>query len=218
LALRWALRRIREQLVQFGLADAVYYASEEGEFDVRNNVYSQILSALREYLDAPDVRLHLVTHSLGVTVGHDFLYGLFGSTSPDFLDQARDPQDAADYLTWRRKVGDGELRVGSLTTMASQLPLFGLRKRSLVQRLAAGQTLQTGDIGIGLDDKVRWLVVYDVDDVLGFATRELYGNHPSIRQVQVDSGDDPITAHVGYWREPQTIHEAADLIAKRAAE
>jgi hypothetical protein len=42
-------------------------------------------------------------------------------------------------------------------------------------------------------------IVYDVDDPLGFATREPYGDHPELRQVQVDAGDTPLKAHTGYW-------------------
>lgn len=211
-------RPIREQLVQFGLADAVYYASQEGESDVRNAVYGQVLGCLRAFKDAPDVRLHVVAHSLGVTVGHDFLYGLFGSSDPDFLQQADSMEDRDDFTHWKKKIAAGELRLGSFTAMASQLPLFVMRKRDLVRQLSAGKTLDPKVIGVGKDAHVRWLIVYDVDDVLGFATRELYGNAPSIRQVQVDSGDSPINAHTQYWTNAETIREAATLIAARAVD
>jgi hypothetical protein len=210
---RLILRPIREQLVQFGLADAVYYASQEGEADVRQAVYGQVLGCMRAFKGAPDVRLHLVAHSLGVTVAHDFLYGLFGSSDPDYLHQASSDEDRQDFKLWKDKVGTGKLRLGSFTAMASQLPLFVMRKRELVQQLSRDLPLDPRVIGVGLDARVRWLIVYDIDDVLGFATRELYGNAASIRQVQVDAGDNPIKAHTGYWSNGDTIREAAKLIA-----
>lgn len=209
-------RPLREQLVQLGLADAVYYASADGERAVRVAVYGQVLAALRPHRDDDDVRLHLVGHSLGVTVCHDLLYGLFGKKAdPDFLGQAATPEDRDDYEHWRRRAG-GALRVGSFVSLASQLPLFALRKQALVDRLAAGGTLDPSDIGIAREGRVRWLVCYDVDDVLGFATRELYGDAPSMRQVQVDAGDFPLSAHTDYWTCARVIEEAAALIAATA--
>lgn len=216
--LRPVLRRIREQLVMLGLADAVYYASEEGERAVRIAVYSQLLEKLRPLRALRDVRLHVVAHSLGVTVSHDFLYGLFGKPSePDFLAQTDRPEDRADYDLWRTKASSGELQVGSFVSMASQLPIFALRKNAVVRQLAEGGTLDPAVIGIAADGPVRWLVVYDVDDVLGFATRELYGNPACVRQVQVDAGDTPIAGHEGYWECEQVIEHAARLIASCAS-
>lgn len=215
--LRPVLRRIREQLVSLGLADAVYYSSEEGERAVRLAVYGQVLEKLRPLRALRDVRLHVIAHSLGVTVSHDFLYGLFGKAGePDFLAQADRPEDRADYDLWRTKAKSGELRVGSFVSMASQLPIFALRKNALVRQLAEGGALDAASIGIAPDGPVRWLVTYDADDVLGFATRELYGNPACIRQVQVDTGDTPITGHDGYWEHEQVIEHAARLIAASA--
>jgi hypothetical protein len=212
-------RNIRERLVQFGLADAVYYASEDGERAVRNAIYGKVLRELREYKAEAELRLHVVAHSLGVTVAHDFLYGLFGKfDAPDYLAQTNSTIDRQDYEYWRARAALGQLIVGSFVNMASQLPLFVLRKQKLVTQLAEGKVLSPSDIGIGVgaDQAVRWLVMYDVDDVLGFATRELYGNHASIRQVQVDSGDSPIGAHTEYWRTPLVVREAAALIDHNA--
>lgn len=211
------LAPVREELVQLGLADAVYYCSADGERAVRVATYGQVLAALRPFKAEPDVRLHLVAHSLGVTVGHDLLYGLFGKKAePDFLGQAEAPEDRADYAFWRDEVAGGRLHVGSFVTMASQLPIFVLRKQALVTRLAEGGVIDPSDIGIPRHGSVRWLVCYDVDDVLGFATRALYGNAECIRQVQVDAGDFPVGAHVGYWQNGTVIAEAATLVESNA--
>jgi hypothetical protein len=101
--------------------------------------------------------------------------------------------------------------------MASQLPVLVLRKQALVERLAQGGILDPSEIGIERNGPVRWLVCYDVDDVLGFATRELYGEPESMRQVQVDAGDFPISAHTGYWTSGTVIAESAALIERNAS-
>jgi hypothetical protein len=211
------LAPVREQLVQFGLADAVYYCSSDGERAVRVATYGQVLAALRPFRQEPDVRLHLIAHSLGVTVGHDLLYGLFGKKAePDFLAQTDSQEDRDDYAWWRGKAEVGALRVGSFVTFASQLPIFVLRKQALVSRLAQGGAIDPSDIGIPVHGPVHGLVCYDIDDVLGFATRELYGNAATIRQVQVDAGDFPLGAHIGYWQNRTVIAEAAALVARQA--
>ena len=215
--LRFLVRKLREELVQFGLADAIYYASEEGERAVRAAVYGQVLQGLRELRSEPEVMLHVVGHSLGVTVAHDFLYGLFGKPGmPHFLTQTSSQQDRDDYAFWREKAQANQLIMGSFTSMASQLPLFALRKQALVDQLAAGKVLDPSVIGIVPNGQTQWLIVYDVDDPLGFATRELYGDRPEVRQVQVDAGDTPINAHTAYWKNKLVIREAAQMIATRA--
>jgi hypothetical protein len=214
--LRALVRLLREELLQFGLADAIYYASEDGERAVRNAVFGQVLAQLRPLLAADSVMLHVVAHSLGVTVAHDFLYGLFGKPEiPDYLDQAMSEQDRGDYAVWRERASRRQLRFGSFTSMASQLPLFALRKQALVDQLAAGGTLDPLAIGVEPSGQVQWLIVYDLDDALGFATRELYGNRPELRQVQVDAGDTPVNAHLNYWKSELVIRETAKLMAAR---
>ena len=52
----------------FGVTDVFYYVSPEGEDHVRATVYHQVLSQLADYKDHPDVHLHLIGHSLGVTL------------------------------------------------------------------------------------------------------------------------------------------------------
>ena len=69
-------------------------------------------AGLRPYRQADDVRLHVVGHSLGVTIAHDLLYGLFGKVSePDYLGQATTTEDRDDYVHWRGR--RDALRVGS---------------------------------------------------------------------------------------------------------
>jgi hypothetical protein len=215
--LRPLVRRLRQEMFQLGLADAIYYTSAEGEAAVRSAVFGQVLAELRPYRERGVVTLHFIGHSLGDTVCHDFLYGLFGKAGePDFLAQTPSEEDRRDYVLWRQKALAGQLRVGTFVSMASQLPLFVLRKQSLVDHLSRRGTLDPSVIGIVGAGPVRWLVLYDVDDALGFAVRELYGNSEAIRQVQVDVGDTPMRAHTQYWTCPAVIAETAALLAQNA--
>lgn len=215
---RIVVRPVREKLIQFGLADAVYYTSEDGERQVRAAVYEQILSGLEPFAGADEVRLHVVSHSLGVAVAHDFLFGLFApGHTPDFATGAGQGSARGQDLfrTWRDRAQAGALRLGTFVSMASQLPLFVLRKQQLVDRLHGGRLLDPAVIGVR-GTHVQWLVFYDIDDVLGFATRPLYDPATGIREVQVDAGDLPSTAHTGYWRNKTVLKESAARIYANA--
>ena len=224
--LRGMLTTLREQFVQFGLADAVYYASAEGEHDVRHAVYGRVLGALEEHADAQDVRLHIVPHSLGVTVAHDFLYGLFAPEhEPDF---ARGLEAGAEadyqrrarehYASWRARADAGRLTLGTFVSLASQLPLTLLRKRELVQRFFDREPLDPRVLGVAPDERrTRWAIFYDIDDVLGFATRRLYREHAAIKDVQIQTGIEPLGAHLGYWSDEKVLDETARLIRQNGS-
>lgn len=208
------ITRMKEEIILRGFGDAVYYVSPEGEERVRRTVYSQVLGALEPFL-GQEVRLHVVAHSLGVTVAHDFLFGLFRpGHHPDFLDQAADAHDAQLYKTWRAAAQGGQLTVGSVVSMASQLPLFVMRKQGLVDLLFAGGHLDPADIGVR-NDAVRWLLFHDMDDLLGFPSRELYGPKESLKEIQVDNGL-PWVAHSGYWENETVLRETAQLLVERS--
>lgn len=224
-AVRGLVTRLREEMIIQGVGDAIYYGSQDGEFHIRRTVYGQILNQLDGYLGDPDVRLHIVGHSLGVTVSHDLLYGLFApGHQPDYYRQA-EAFDVQRFQRWRAKAEAGELRLGSLTSFASQLPLFVMRKQMLVDLLAAGQLLRAEALGIRSQvealpgarspvsrSPIQWQLFYDVDDLLAFATRPLYDSPQAIQEFQVDTGDNPATAHVSYWQNPTVIRETAQLL------
>lgn len=210
--LRGVLVGLRENIVQYGLSDVVYYCSEEGEKQVRVVVYGQVLELLRKFKqDENDICLHVVGHSLGVTISHDFLFGLFKKNhSPDFLKQA-DEQDEKDYEYWRKAAVEGRLTVGSFTSMASQLPLFAMRNGVMIDIFHRNGQLNLKDIGI-TGEGVIWQIFYDVDDVLGFASRDLYADPGNcIRQVQVNSGS-MAGAHTGYTTNRTVIERTASLL------
>lgn len=215
LLLRPVITYLRENTLQRGFGDAVYYCSAEGERATRLQVYSQILTRLDALAAPGGVRLHLIGHSLGATVAHDFLYGLFAPNhTPDFLAQARRTPARAQFERWRERAQDGRLTLGSFVTMGSQLPLFVMRTQALIDRLAANTQLDPGVLGIApTDPQARWVNFYDIDDMLGFTTRRLYQECPALVEVQVDSNDLPDRAHIDYWVTPAVVRRTADLLA-----
>jgi hypothetical protein len=89
--IRQIVRNVREGVVSFGLTDVVYYCSDDSETRVRAHVYSQVLLAMQQYLAESNVKIHLFGHSLGVTIVHDFLFGLFKKDhEPDFVKHIRE--------------------------------------------------------------------------------------------------------------------------------
>ena len=221
---RQLAQTIREGLVQYGLADALYYAAPEGEKAVRDAVFEQILGAL----DAEDhgvVHLHLVAHSLGVTVAHDLLYSLFGTHDPYYpREPDSDDSHPLEKATrdrqrrWRAKVAAGELKLGTFISFASQLPLFMMRKQALVELFAKQQRLDPTVIGVDPQrEHVQWAIFYDSDEVLGFATRRLYRDTPAIHDIQVNTGVGPLEAHLGYWKSARVIERSLEILRESIA-
>lgn len=213
--MRGILTQLRENIVQFGLSDVVYYCSEEGEREVRSVVYAQVLECLEGFRKRKnEVRIHVFGHSLGVTITHDFLFGLFTAQKPDFLNQG-DPVAVDRYSFWRDKAQKGKLRLGSFTSMASQLPLFMMRKHFLINTFFENRQLDPTVIGIDHGD-LKWQIFYDIDDVLGFASRDLYDDPENrIKQIQVDTGDSE-SAHNRYLENETVIRETARLLIANA--
>ncbi len=207
---------LRESIVTRGFGDVIYYTSSEGEKNVRNTVYHQVLEQLDKYLNEPEVQFHLIGQSLGVTLTHDFLYGLFNQDpkyEPDFIIQKQGrPEDQKRFEQWREKAQNGQLKLGSLTSTASQLPLFVMRKQKLVDSLSKGEFLKAANIGIVEANKIKWKLFYDIDDIIGFASRRLYDSGNVIMDIQVDSADNPAKAHTEYWENPKVIRETAKLL------
>ncbi len=213
---RNVIATLREQLFIQGLGDVIYYSSAEGEKYIRTAVYGQVLVQLDRYLDQPDVRIHLIAQSLGVTLSHDFLYGLFAPNhTPGFYTQG-EQKDIDRFELWRGKAGKGELKLGSLTSTASQLAILMMRRQKMVDRFANQEPLEAADIGIVEAQKIKWNLFYDVDDILGYGTRRLYDATTAIREIQVDTDDNPIRVHNKYWQHPRVVAETAELLLENA--
>lgn len=216
--MRGLVTNLREGIILRGLGDVVYYTSTEGERRVRSEVYGQVLGELEDFVDDEDVRFHLFGHSLGVTLTHDFLYGLFHKDEdqdykPDFIKDKQGTETACkQYKKWRDKAQNGTLTVGSLASSASQIPLFVMRKQDLVDLLFNEQHINSGEIGLPSSGRTRWKIFYDIDDILGFTTRSLYKPDNVIQEIQVDTADNPVEAHTDYWENNTVIRETADMI------
>jgi hypothetical protein len=224
---------LRQTILLRGLGDAVYYCGEQGKIAVQVAVYAPILQRLEHYrLNEPNtrIRLHIIAHSLGVTIATDFLYGLFSPTIINFkneptlfITEARDEkvehlrkEVINRYKFWRQPDNAKRLELGSIVSLASQLPLLLLSKQRVVDELFAGRTLSLGDIGIPEHtNQVLWKIFYDIDDLLAFPTGCLYGDHRAIKDCQVDSGNYPNIAHTDYWKTPVVHKEVAELLSRR---
>ncbi|MBI4431478.1 MAG: hypothetical protein HY587_07180 [Candidatus Omnitrophica bacterium] len=216
--LRGMVIKFREGMVVPGIGDVVYYCSEEGETRIRRVVYHQILRGLDAFRDEEEVRLHIFAHSMGATLSHDFLFGLFApGHDPGFIKEKQGSGEARDhYQWWRKKAQAGELKLGSLASAASQLPLFLMRKVRFVEQFYDGQLLDSSVIGVTGNDRIRWKIFYDIDDALGFPSRRLYRETPVIVDIQVNCSALPEGAHTGYWQNETVIRETADLILENS--
>lgn len=228
---RRTIKTIQEKIINLGVSDMIYYCGVEGEKAIRSYVYKEILQAVGsdKYSSHDEIRLHLTGHSLGITLAHDFLYGLFGK-NPDFCLTNADSEACQLFEKWR---GNKRLVLGSLSAMASQLPILVMRRQKLVDLFFSGGELDPQEIGI-LGGKTRWKIFYDADDILGFKTKGLYKRDDGINEMQVNNWPIHFTssfpfieinaywqpmvlAHTGYWRNRTVIEEIIALINSNAA-
>ena len=233
------LHLLRQTILLRGLGDAVYYCGEQGKIAVQVAVYAPILQRLEHYRREErdtKIRLHIIAHSLGVTIATDFLYGLFSPTAINFKNDSQKPPDPTIFLRearddnvehlrkevinrykyWRQPNNAKRLELGSIVSLASQLPLLLLSKQRVVDELFVEKTLSPSDIGIPEDtNQILWKIFYDIDDLLAFPTGCLYGDHCAIKDFQVDSGNYPDTAHTDYWKSPVVHKEVAELWSRR---
>lgn len=211
---------MRENFILTGLGDAAYYCSEEGENEVRSYIYEIILRKLEELKNKnTKIRIHLIGHSLGVAICHDILFGLSyngKNYEPGFYKNAVGKEDLQElFRFWRNEMlTGGKLEVGSFISIASQLPLFILRKHKILKKFVIEENykLDLADIGI-TGTQLKWLLFYDLNDLLGFRTRPLYHDPKHIvKEIEVDCGVLPDSAHLGYFENPIVIRETAKLI------
>lgn len=239
---RLLVKPLREQLLLRGFGDAVYYLGEEGRIAIQLAVYRQVLGVLEKYRPQIEqgierretklkVRLHAIGTSLGTAIVNDFLHGLFSNTGyriQTHPEEAKEPkivtsdvleeekqQTVERYQFWRLAAEKKSIELGSIVTMASQLPILLLRSQRVVDSFANEQTLPADEIGIPRDSKeILWKIFYDIDDLLAFPVRPLFGEYPGIQDIQVDVGDG-LRTHTSYWQNGKIHEEVAELLNRR---
>lgn len=223
---------LRQVLLIRGLGDMFYYCGAEGQIAVQLSVYQQILAAFEAYrhLDVK-LRIHVIGHSLGVSVANDFLHCMFSPQSARLKGQ-KDPRlprffrtdvlrqrraETLERLTWWRENAHQRLELGAIASLGTPLPLMLLRSQRVVDQLATSNNLPVDEVGIPVDAReIVWKNFYDDLDPLSLPLRPLFGDHAAVQDVQVRSGDDPWGTNA-YWGCPEVQLHVADLLARRAA-
>jgi hypothetical protein len=149
---------------------------------------------------------------------NDFLFGLFKKGhEPDFVRRNQGgPWTSSEFQKWRDKAQSGQLTVGGVALAASQLPLMIMRKQVMIDKLFKHQRLDAGDIGV-VSTGIEVKFFYDIDDVLGFSSRNLYSPNHAMMDIEVDVGDTPQSANTGYWKNETVIRESAQLFCDYAS-
>jgi hypothetical protein len=212
---------VRDIVFTLGMTDALYYASSDGEREIRTTVYEQVLNALETCNPNSDIRLHIVAHSLGATIMFDFLYGLFRKDVPERTVEKATLESrsvTARYLAWRdiAQGSKSKLKLASYVTLGGQIPFFFMRKQTLVEQFARQERLEPDNIGVPKSGKPVWKIFYDVDDVFGYPVRGLFNAHGTIRQYQVNTGALPHQAHTLYWNHPKVLAEVGTLLLQNS--
>ncbi len=223
---------LRQILLIRGLGDMFYYCGSDGQIAVQLSVFHQILEAMEAYrhLENLRLRLHVVAHSLGVSIANDLLHALFSPHGARLRGQGEvrlprffrtDVLKARRELTlerlafWRNH--PERLELGAIASLGSSLPLMILRSQRVVDLLATGNTLPVDELGIHPEGRdIVWKNFYDDLDPLSLPVRPLFGDHATVQDVQVRSGEDPWGTQA-YWGCPDVQMHVAELLARRAA-
>ncbi|MFB2882093.1 acylphosphatase [Floridanema aerugineum] len=225
-----------------GIGAAIYYSGIEGKIALQLAVYSQILDLLEKYRHQIErnlakkeatikIRLHAISSGLGTNIVNDFLHGLFYQTgnqsnhnpeldkeptianSPILAEEKRETVER--YLFWRTATQKKHLEIGSIVTMASQLPLLLLSSQRVVNTLANQDTLSIDEIGIPEQtQEIIWKVFYDINDLSAFPISSLFGGHPAIEDIAIEMSNNYYN-YPNYW-ENEVIHtHVAELLNRR---
>ncbi|XWK86243.1 MAG: acylphosphatase [Phormidium sp.] len=221
---------------------AIYYSGIEGKIALQLAVYSQILELLEKYRHQIErnlakketnikIRLHAISSGLGTNIVNDFLHGLFsqiGNRIKNDPEQAKEPTIASShilaeekqetverYLFWRVAAQKKHLEMGSIVTMASQLPLLLLSSQRVINTLANQDTLSIDEIGIPEQtQEIIWKVFYDINDLSAFPISPLFGGHPAIEDIAIEMSNNYYN-YPNYW-ENEVIHtHVAELLHRR---
>ncbi len=166
------------------MGDVVAYASAEGERRLRNFVYRQLDSIIRN--DAST--FSILAHSLGSIIAYDYLFDVFGK-----------PRGKR-----RRVRRDGRQRLGHFFTTGSPIALFLLRKAHLMLDASA---LAKNPVGIQRP-RGTWVNFWNHQDILAYPLERFF---PRLVDDQlVDTGSLIFNSHLGYWNNRDVAERVAD--------
>ena len=200
-SMEWMASKLHAALLIPGIGDMIYFIGSDGYAQIRDLIYNQsLIPRVMEFAGNDTVCLHIIAISLGVTIAHEFLRGIFS-------DEAHLEHGVGAFSDLRHMVGQHRLELGSLICAASQLPLLLLRSGLVVETMAAGGLLDPAEIGLR-ESRQQWLLFHDENDLLSLPTRALYrqdaqaGSIEEVRVVNEHGSLGFVASHTGYWRNP----------------
>jgi hypothetical protein len=160
--------------------------------------------------------LHFISHSYGVTLGFDFIRDLF-SSELSLADEKRNRGLLGDQLrywsTLRSSVLSEDLSLGSFVGLASQLPMSITRSPNLLKTLSFGKSIPVNCFGISKDlDTPKIQFYYDKHDLLGFPTANIFETTKAIKDIEVNTGLLPISAHNDFWSTKKVHQSIGELL------
>jgi hypothetical protein len=191
-----------------GFADMMYYVSEDGKKEVRNNTLSALLQCLKQF---DKMSLNIIAHSAGTVIMHDLLFILFGGGTNSYLTEKEDIDLLHDF---KQAVKAKKIRLRNLFTFGSPISPMIVRDQHLIQLMASGKLLDLDKLGIVKTNTSRssWLNFWDKDDLISSPVKFLYNDPDNLLEdIYVDVGDSFPGVHGAYWHDK----EMAEKIAER---
>jgi hypothetical protein len=214
--------RLGRDIMLYGLGDAIYYVSKDGESTVREHVFKYLCGEIIARLKADGgkstkISLTVVGHSAGSLIAHDFLYHLFSDRAPK-------PSDVAEVHQLRKMMGGNQenpdeiqsrLRVRRLYTFGSPIAPWFIRANSLLTKVSNNEPLKITDLGLDPQPELanpRWVNFWALTDVASFPLSFLYDDQDAVSDEYVNVGLWFPGTHTAYWGLPKA--EIAKRIAR----
>jgi hypothetical protein len=206
-----AVYSIGRDIMLYGLADAMYYVSKDGEATVREHVFKYLCSEIIERMKkskSKKISLTVLGHSAGSLIAHDFLYHLFSDREPK-------PDDVEEMHQLRKMIGNNaenpndtpyNIRVRRLYTFGSPIAPWFIRANSLLTKISTKKPLKITDIGLDADPELanpRWVNFWALTDVAAFPLSFLYDDQEAVKDEYVNVGLWFPATHSAYWGLPK---------------
>ncbi|MGH6767400.1 MAG: hypothetical protein ACRECO_00095 [Xanthobacteraceae bacterium] len=228
--------RLRKFLIE-GLGDAAAYQKTRRR---EHSMYYEVHASIDEVLGriektAEDNRpLIFIGHSLGCHIISSYAWDMNKLKQRTREDIQSEPDDDI-RSDWKRLQRVSPLRrldtFAGFVTMGSNMPLFTFTfgpDRVFPITAPPGRDMKPAFPGPGLPEKLleraRWLNFYSKRDLLGFplkALNDAYRDEKRLRDIPVRTETltsrtvpywSHISAHTGYWTNPDVLRETASLI------